>query len=72
MSGLRIYGIARTVAAVISRAIDMDLIATPNLNAWLVRCLERLAAREALKLKAQADAEVPLEVTRQIARRNRL
>ena len=60
------------VSAVISRAVDMDLAATPNLKAWLVRCLERPAAREALELKAQADAEVPLDVTRQIARRNRL
>ena len=60
------------VAAVISRAIDMDLSATPRLQAWLARCLERPAAREALKLKAQGDAEVPLEVTREIAKRNRL
>jgi glutathione S-transferase len=60
------------VSAVISRALDMDLAATPNLKAWLMRCLERPAACEALKLKAQADAEVPLDVTRQIARRNRL
>ena len=60
------------VSAVISRAVDMDLEATPNLKAWLMRCLERPAAREALELKAQADAEVPLDVTRQIARRNRL
>jgi glutathione S-transferase len=60
------------VAAVISRAVDMDLAATPNLKDWLLLCLERPAAREALKLKVQADAEVPLEVTRQIARRNRL
>ncbi len=29
------------VAAVISRAIDMDLSAVPNLKAWLARCLER-------------------------------
>src|SRR5215470_1415138 len=26
------------VAAVISRAVDMDLPAVPNLNAWLMRC----------------------------------
>ena len=32
------------VAAVISRAIGMDLSATPNLKAWLTRCLERPAA----------------------------
>src|SRR4051794_14919470 len=47
------------VAAVISRAIDMDLSAAPNVKNWLVRCLERPAAREALALKAQADAETP-------------
>ena len=33
------------VAAVISRAIEMDLSAVPNLKAWLTRCLERPAAR---------------------------
>ena len=60
------------VAAVISRAIDMDLAATPALQAWLARCLERPAAREALALRAEADARVPLEVTRAIARNNRL
>jgi glutathione S-transferase len=60
------------VAAVISRAVDVDLSAVPNLKSWLVRCLERPAAREALALKAQADAETPAEVTRQIARINRL
>ena len=60
------------VAAVISRAVDMDLSAVPNLKAWLARCLERPAARAALALKAKADAETPVEVTRQIARRNRL
>src|SRR5262245_40537768 len=47
------------VAAVISRAVDMDLSALPNLKAWLNRCLDRPAAREALKLKKQADDEVP-------------
>jgi glutathione S-transferase len=60
------------VAAVISRAIEMDLSATPHLGAWLRRCLERPAAVEALQLKAEADAAVPVEVTRQIARNNRL
>jgi glutathione S-transferase len=60
------------VAAVISRAIDMDLSAVPHLKAWLVRCLERPAAREALALKAKADAETPADVTRRIARTNRL
>jgi glutathione S-transferase len=60
------------VAAVISRAIDMDLSATPRLAQWLERCLERPAARTARALRAKADAEVPLEVTRTIARNNRL
>jgi glutathione S-transferase len=60
------------VAAVISRAVDMDLSAVPNLKSWLVRCLERPAARAALALKAEADAATPAEVTRRIARTNRL
>jgi glutathione S-transferase len=60
------------VAAVISRAIDMDLAAVPRLKAWLERCLARPAAMMAMALKAQADAATPAEVTRQIARRNRL
>jgi glutathione S-transferase len=60
------------VAAVVSRAIDMDLLAVPNLKTWLVRCLERPAARKALTLKDKADEETPAEVTRRIARINRL
>ena len=60
------------VAAVISRAIDMDLSAVPHLKAWLTRCLERPAAREALALKTKADKETPAEVTRRIAKINRL
>src|SRR5262249_25145802 len=60
------------VAAVISRAIDMDLATTPRVGDWLNRCLERPAARAALALRAAADAAVPLEVTRAIARNNRL
>ena len=60
------------VAAVISRAVDMDLSAVPNLKAWLTRCLERPAARAALALKTKADAETPADVTRHIARINRL
>ena len=60
------------VAAVISRAIDMDLAATPRLGDWLRRCLERPAARAARALRADADAQVPVEVTRAIARNNRL
>jgi glutathione S-transferase len=60
------------VAAVISRAVDMDLSAIPNLKAWLSRCLDRPAARKALALKAKADNETPAEVTRRIAKINRL
>jgi glutathione S-transferase len=60
------------VAAVISRAIDMDLRAVPDLKAWLFRCLERPAARAALALKTAADQATPAEVTRRIARINRL
>jgi glutathione S-transferase len=60
------------VAAVISRAIDMDLSRWPHLKKWLLRCLERPAARKALTLKAKSDAETPVEITRRIARINRL
>jgi glutathione S-transferase len=60
------------VAAVISRAVDMDLTAWPHLKTWLIRCLDRPAACKALALKAKSDAETPVEITRQIARINRL
>jgi glutathione S-transferase len=60
------------VAAVISRAIDMDLSATPHLARWLSRCLERPAARTARALRAKADAASPVEVVQAIARHNRL
>ena len=60
------------VAAVISRAVDMDLSTTPNLKAWLTRCLDRPAAQRALALKTKADNETPVEVTRRIAKINRL
>ena len=60
------------VAAVISRAVDMDLAAVPHLKAWLMRCLDRPAARSALALKTKSDNETPAEVTRRIARINRL
>jgi glutathione S-transferase len=60
------------VAAVISRAVDMDLSAWPRLKDWLTRCLERPAARTALALKSKADAQTPVEMTRRIARINRL
>ena len=60
------------VAAVISRAVAMDLSAWPNLKAWLTRCLDRPAARKALALKTKSDEATPVEVTRRIARINRL
>ena len=60
------------VAAVISRAVDMDLSAWRNLESWLRRCLDRPAARRALALKAKSDKETPADVTRRIARINRL
>jgi glutathione S-transferase len=60
------------VAAVISRAVDMDLSHVPHLKAWLNRCLERPAARRALALKTKSDTETPPEVIRRIARINRL
>ena len=60
------------VAAVISRAIDMDLSAMPRLGDWLKRCLERPAARAARALRAEADAQVTVEVMRAIAQHNRL
>ena len=44
------------VAAVISRAIDMDLSATPHIQRWLGRCLERPAAIKSLEKKHGKDA----------------
>jgi glutathione S-transferase len=60
------------VAAVISRAVDMDLSAWPHLKAWLMRCLDRPAARTALALKSKSDSETSVDVTRRIAQINRL
>jgi glutathione S-transferase len=60
------------VAAVISRAVDMDLSAWPHLKAWLTRCLDRPAARAALALKSKSDSETSVDVTRRIAQINRL
>jgi glutathione S-transferase len=60
------------VAAVLSRAADMDLTAWPNLKTWLTRCLDRPAARAALALKTRSDHDTPTEVTRRIAQINRL
>jgi glutathione S-transferase len=44
----------------------------PHLTAWLTRWLDRPAARQAPALKQAADAATPVEVTRRIARINRL
>ena len=60
------------VAAVISRAVDMDLSPWPHLQDWLTRCLARPAARAALELKNKSDAKTPVDVTRRIAQINRL
>jgi glutathione S-transferase len=60
------------VAAVISRAIDMDLSAAPLVREWLRRCLERPAAREARRLRQISDDASPPEAIRLIARINRL
>jgi len=60
------------VAAVISRAIVMDMPETPNVAAWLKRCLGRPAAVEALKLREASDAASPPDAIRLIARINRL
>ena len=60
------------VAAVISRAVEMDLSAVPNLEAWLRRCLTRPAAQKVLALKKKADDETPPEVIRRIVMLNRL
>jgi glutathione S-transferase len=60
------------VAAVISRAIEMDLSATPHLGGWLKRCLERPAALEARRLRQLSDDASPPDSIRLIARINRL
>jgi len=60
------------VAAVISRVIDVDLSATPHLQAWLKRCLERPAALEARRLRQMSDNASPPDAIRLIARINRL
>jgi glutathione S-transferase len=60
------------VAAVTSRAIGMDLATMPQVADWLRRCHDRPAALAAVKLRAEADAATPAEITRTIARMNRL
>lgn len=42
------------LASVMSRATQMDLSATPNVKAWLNRCLDRPAAQAAIKQRAAA------------------
>jgi hypothetical protein len=43
----------------------MDLSAMPRVGDWLKRCLDvQAAARAARALRAEADAQVPVEVTR--------
>jgi glutathione S-transferase len=60
------------VAAVISRAIDMDFSASPRLGAWLRRCLDRPAALAARRMREESDAASPPDAIRLIARINRL
>jgi glutathione S-transferase len=60
------------VAAVISRAIDMDMSSTPRLGAWLRRCLQRPAALAARHMREESDAASPPDAIRMIARINRL
>jgi len=59
------------VAAVISRAIEMDLSAVPNLKAWLTRCLARPAAQKALRSRPRPTMNARRRDAR-IARINRL
>ena len=60
------------VASVISRAVVMAMPETPNIAAWLTRCLERPAAFDALRLREASDAASPPDAIRMIARINRL
>ena len=60
------------VAAVIGRAIEMDLAATSHLARWLRRCLDRPAAQAVQRLRGEAEATASIESTRAAARRNRL
>jgi glutathione S-transferase len=60
------------VAAVISRAVDMDLSATPRLAQWLRHCLDRPAALAARRLREEADSASAADAIRMIARVNRL
>jgi glutathione S-transferase len=60
------------VAAVIGRAVDMDLTENPNIAAWLRRCYDRPAAKDAKRMQREADEATPPEITRMIRARNRL
>src|SRR5262249_42386284 len=59
------------VAAVISRAIDMDMPATPRVGDWLERCLDRPAAHAARAWRARAAAKTSVEGPGATARQNR-
>jgi glutathione S-transferase len=60
------------VAAVIGRAIDMNLAKTPRLANWLKRCLERPAARTVSRMREEAEATTSIESIRRSGARNRL
>ena len=49
------------VAAVIGRAIEMDLAATSHLARWLRRCLDRPAAQAVQRLRGEAEATASIE-----------
>jgi glutathione S-transferase len=52
------------VAAVLARAIHMDLSERPHLRAWLERCIERPAAREASRMREEAEKGSSVETIR--------
>jgi glutathione S-transferase len=60
------------LAAVMSRALEMDLTAAPRLAQWLCRCLDRPAAQKVQRMRAEAEATASIDSTRLAARRNRL
>ena len=60
------------VAAVASRAHDMDLSATPRLADWLTRCLTRTDAIAARQMRDESEAKSTIDAIRLAARNNRL
>ena len=50
------------VAAVIGRALEMDLAGTPRLAQWLRRCLDRPAAQKVQRMRAEAEATASIEL----------